>query len=79
MKIAIVGGVAGGASAATRARRINEEAEITIYEQGPYGSCANCALPYYIGGIIRHPHDLLLEPQKAFGTAFGSRSMSIPR
>jgi NADPH-dependent 2,4-dienoyl-CoA reductase/sulfur reductase-like enzyme len=47
-KILIVGGVAGGASAAARARRIDESAEITIFERGPYSSFANCGLPYHI-------------------------------
>ncbi len=70
MKSAIIGGVAGGASAATRARRLNEEAEITIYEKGPYVSYANCGLPYYIGGIIRHPHDLLLETPESLWDCF---------
>ncbi len=50
LQIVIVGGVAGGASAAAKARRENEAAEITVFERGPYVSFANCGLPYYIGG-----------------------------
>jgi NADPH-dependent 2,4-dienoyl-CoA reductase/sulfur reductase-like enzyme len=50
MKIVIVGGVAGGASAAARARRLSEEAEIIVFERGSDPSFANCGLPYYIGG-----------------------------
>ena len=50
IKIVIVGGVAGGASAAAKARRTNESAKITIFEKGPYVSFANCGLPYYVGG-----------------------------
>lgn len=49
-KILIVGGVAGGMSAATRLRRLNENAEIIVFEKGPYVSFANCGLPYYVGG-----------------------------
>ncbi len=60
MKICIVGGVAGGASAATRARRLLEDAEIIIFEKGEYVSYANCGLPYYIGGIIQEKADLLV-------------------
>ena len=52
MKLVIVGGVAGGASAAARARRLDEGAEIVIFERGAEVSFANCGLPYYIGGEI---------------------------
>ncbi len=52
MKLLIVGGVAGGASAAARARRLSEEAEIVLFERGPDVSFANCGLPYYLGGEI---------------------------
>lgn len=61
MHIAIVGGVAAGASAATRARRLNEEADITLFEKGPFVSYANCGLPYYVEGKISRSDDLLLE------------------
>lgn len=52
MKTVIVGGVAGGASAAARLRRLDEQAEIVLFERGGYISFANCGLPYYIGGIF---------------------------
>ncbi|MDY4568840.1 MAG: FAD-dependent oxidoreductase, partial [Alloprevotella sp.] len=52
MRIIIIGGVAGGATAAARIRRLTEEAEILLIEKGKYISYANCGLPYYIGGII---------------------------
>ena len=52
LKVIIVGGVAGGATAAARLRRIDEEAEIIIVEKGDYISYANCGLPYHIGGVI---------------------------
>lgn len=60
MKICIVGGVAGGASAATRLRRLSEDAEIVLFEKGEYISYANCGLPYYIGGTIRQKDALLV-------------------
>ncbi|MEP3480542.1 MAG: FAD-dependent oxidoreductase [Fuerstiella sp.] len=62
MKIVIIGGVAGGASAAARARRLNEDAEITVFERGPYPSFANCGLPYYVGGKIEARKKLLVAP-----------------
>jgi NADPH-dependent 2,4-dienoyl-CoA reductase/sulfur reductase-like enzyme len=64
MKIAIVGGVAGGASAAARARRLSEAAEIIIFERGPDPSFANCGLPYYIGGEIAERDKLLVAPKQ---------------
>ena len=68
MKIVIVGGVAVGATTATRLRRLSEENEIVIFEKGPYISFANCGLPYHIGGIIENREDLLLQtPQKMHG------------
>jgi len=64
-KIVIVGGVAGGASAAARARRVDENAEIHIFERGPYISFANCGLPYFIGGEIQDRSRLLImTPEK---------------
>ena len=64
-KILIVGGVAGGASAAARARRVDESAEITIFERGPYISFANCGLPYHIAGEIEDRSKLLImTPEK---------------
>jgi NADPH-dependent 2,4-dienoyl-CoA reductase/sulfur reductase-like enzyme len=59
MKLVIVGGVAGGASAAARARRLDEHAEIVVFERGPDVSFANCGLPYYVGEEIT-PRDKLL-------------------
>ncbi len=60
MKICIVGGVAGGASAATRLRRLSEESEIILFEKGEYISYANCGLPYYIGGVIKEKENLIV-------------------
>lgn len=65
MKVVIIGGVAGGMSAATRLRRLNEKAEITILEKGPYVSFANCGLPYYVGGEITDRNQLMVQtPEK---------------
>ena len=61
MKVVIVGGVAGGASAAARLRRLDEEAQIILFERGPYISYANCGLPYYIGGTIKERNRLLVQ------------------
>ncbi len=69
-RILIVGGVAGGASAATRARRLNGEAEIVIFERGGYVSFANCGLPYYVGDIIKHRAALLLQTPEMFQKRF---------
>ena len=60
MKTIIIGGVAGGATAAARLRRLDEKAEIIILERGEYVSFANCGLPYYIGGVITDREDLTL-------------------
>lgn len=59
-KIVVVGGVAGGASAATRARRLDESAEIVMFERGPHVSFSNCALPYHISGVVKECDDLVL-------------------
>ena len=75
MKLVIVGGVAGGASAAARARRLSEDAEIVLFERGPDLSFANCGLPYYIGGEIR-PRRAARRPARCFAT--GSAWMSVP-
>jgi NADPH-dependent 2,4-dienoyl-CoA reductase/sulfur reductase-like enzyme/rhodanese-related sulfurtransferase len=69
-KILIVGGVAGGASCAARARRLSESAEITIFERGPYVSFANCGLPYYIGNIIKNDDDLIVASKEMFKKRF---------
>lgn len=60
-RIVIVGGVAGGASAAARARRLSEDAQIIVFERGPHVSFANCGLPYFVGGEIVEPDALLLQ------------------
>ena len=65
-KIVIVGGVAGGATAAARARRLNEDAEIVLFERGEYISFANCGLPYYIGGVITERDALLVTTEESF-------------
>lgn len=70
MKVVIVGGVAGGATAATRIRRLDEHAEITIFERSGYISYANCGLPYYIGGVIENPEELTLQTPESFQTRF---------
>ena len=70
LKIVIVGGVAAGASAATKARRINEDAEIIIFEKGQYVSFANCGLPYYVGGDILKKDNLLLVTPQIFKQRF---------
>jgi NADPH-dependent 2,4-dienoyl-CoA reductase/sulfur reductase-like enzyme/rhodanese-related sulfurtransferase len=62
MKIVIIGGVAGGASAAARARRLDETAEIIVFERGHHPSFANCGLPYYVGGKIESRKKLLVAP-----------------
>ncbi|NLI79114.1 MAG: FAD-dependent oxidoreductase [Candidatus Riflebacteria bacterium] len=69
-RIVIIGGVAGGASAATRARRLDEEAEIVVLERGPFVSFANCGLPYHIGGIIKNRDDLLLQTPESLRQRF---------
>ena len=66
MKIVIVGGVAGGATAAARIRRLDEQAEILVFERSGYISYANCGLPYYIGGVITDQSDLTLQTPESF-------------
>ena len=70
MKTIIIGGVAGGATAAARLRRLDEKAEIIILERGEYVSFANCGLPYYIGGIITDREDLTLQTSESFKARF---------
>ena len=60
-RIVIIGGVAGGMSAATRARRLDPEASIIVLERSNYVSYANCGLPYFVGGVISRSRDLLLQ------------------
>ncbi len=69
-KVLIVGGVAGGASAAARLRRIDENAEIIMFEKGMYISFANCGLPYYIGGAIKERGKLLVQTAQAMKARF---------
>ena len=70
MKIVIVGGVAGGATCAARARRLSEKAEIIIFERGPYVSFANCGLPYYVGDVITEEENLLVATAELFKERF---------
>lgn len=70
MKVIIVGGVAGGASCAARLRRLDEHADIVIYERSGYISYANCGLPYYIGEVITNKSDLTLQTAKSFYDRF---------
>ena len=84
-KFIIVGGVAGGATAAARIRRLTEESEIILFEKGQYISYANCGLPYYIGGVIEERERLFVQTPEAFGMRFNidvrvnSEVMSIDR
>lgn len=70
MKTIIIGGVAGGASAAARLRRLDESAEIIVLERGGYVSFANCGLPYYIGGVITNQNNLTLQTPESFRARF---------
>ncbi|HBN39185.1 MAG TPA: CoA-disulfide reductase, partial [Ruminococcaceae bacterium] len=70
MKTIIIGGVAGGASAAARLRRLDEKAEIIILEKGEFVSFANCGLPYYIGGEITDREELTLQTPESFKARF---------
>ena len=70
MKIVIIGGVAGGATAAARIRRRNEHAEIIVFEKSGYISYANCGLPYYIGDVITDPEELTLQTPESFFRRF---------
>ena len=85
MKLIIVGGVAGGATAAARARRLNEFAEIILFERGDYISFANCGLPYYIGETIRDRDKLMVTTPEALKKRYridvrtGAEVLSIDR
>ena len=70
MKVVIIGGVAGGAPAAARLRRLDETAEIVVFERSGYVSYANCGLPYYIGGVIEDRADLTLQTPESFFARF---------
>ncbi len=69
-RLVIVGGVAGGASAAARARRLCEECEIIVFERGPHVSFANCGLPYFVGGEIVEQDSLLLQTPESLRARF---------
>lgn len=70
MKTVIIGGVAGGASAAARLRRLDENMEIVVFEKSGYISYANCGLPYYVGGVITDPEALTLQTPGSFYSRF---------
>lgn len=70
VKYVIIGGVAGGASTAARLRRLDEHAEIVIFEKGKYISYANCGLPYYIGDVIKERNKLFVQTAESFATRF---------
>lgn len=70
MKVVIIGGVAGGATTATRLRRLDENAEIVLFERGEHISFANCGLPYYIGDVIENEDDLLVQTPEKFKERF---------
>ncbi len=70
MRILIVGGVAGGASAAARARRLSEDAEIVLFDRGKHVSFANCGLPYYVGDVIKDERNLLVATPELFRDRF---------
>ena len=84
-RVLIVGGVAGGASCAARLRRMDETAQIVLFERGPYVSFANCGLPYYVGGVIQDEGKLLLASPELFRSRFeidvrvGHEAISIDR
>src|SRR5690554_5845107 len=65
-RILIVGGVAGGASVAARARRLDESAEVIMFERGPHVSFSNCALPFHLSGIVENSDDLVLMSPEQF-------------
>lgn len=70
MKVVIIGGVAGGATAAARIRRLDENAEVVVFEKSGYVSYANCGLPYYIGGVIEDEAELTLQTPQSFWQRF---------
>ena len=78
-KILIVGGVAGGASTATRIRRLDEEAEIIMYERGPHVSFSNCALPFYLSGIVEKSDSLVLISPERFKNQYNITIKLITR
>ena len=77
MKIVIVGGVAGGASAATRCRRLSEDAEIIVFERGEHVSFANCGLPYYIGNEIKNRKKLFRSSVELFNNRYNIKIRTL--
>jgi NADPH-dependent 2,4-dienoyl-CoA reductase/sulfur reductase-like enzyme len=69
-RVLVVGGVAGGATCAARVRRLAEDAEIVVFDRGPYVSFANCGLPYYVGNVIEDEKKLLLASAELFRARF---------
>src|SRR6185436_12997665 len=69
-RVVIVGGVAGGASCAARVRRLDEFAEVTVLDRGPFVSFANCGLPYFVGDVIRDEGKLLVASPELFRNRF---------
>ena len=69
-RLLIVGGVAGGASAAARSRRLSETCDIVVFDRGPFVSFANCGLPYYVGDVIREEQDLIVASPQLFRERF---------
>ena len=76
MRVIIIGGVAGGMSAATRLRRLDESAEIIVLEKSGHVSYANCGLPYYVGGVIEEEKDLLVTDSSQPSCTFSFRCSS---
>ncbi len=74
-RLVIIGGVAGGATAAARARRLDEHADITLVERGPYVSYANCGLPYFLSGDITKRSKLLLQTPEGFAARYGVKAL----
>lgn len=70
MKVVIIGGVAGGATVAAGIRRLDEKAQIIVFERSGYISYANCGLPYYIGDVITNKNDLTLQTPESFWKRF---------
>ena len=75
-RVVIVGGVAGGASCAARVRRLDESAEVTIFDRGPFVSFANCGLPYFVGDVIQDEKKLLVASPELFHNRFNIHSAS---
>ncbi len=79
MKYLIIGGVAGGATVAARLRRMDEQAEIILFERGAYVSYANCGLPYYIGDTITQRDNLFVQTAQGFTARFNLTSVQTKR